>query len=430
MTTEPHSPPPSPTPVHLWIDASAGVAGDMLLGALVDAGADVGVIRRAVDRVIPGTVRLHVREVRRAGQRATKVDVEKVAADLPHRRWSEIRTMIASADLDGPVAAHVLAAFERLAQAEARVHGVAPEDVHFHEVGAWDSIADVVGVCAALGYLGVTSVSAGAVALGTGTVATAHGTLPVPVPAVLELARGWRVLRGGEGEQATPTGMALVTALAEQCEDLPAMTLAAVGVGAGTRDVAGQPNVVRAVVGTRELPLVAGDAGAGGLEADDGAQVAPAVLVEANVDDLDPRVWPGVLAALLEAGAADAWLTPILMKKGRPAHVLAVLAAPERAAELRERIFRLVPTLGVRESTVRKTALGRSWREVLVGGERVRIKTGHRAGLIVTASPEFEDVVRVARERGEDVRTVLARAVAAADAAGLVPGEPAPAVEG
>lgn len=410
MTTTPTSPPASATR-HAWVDPRAGVAGDMLLGALVDAGASPDVVQEAIDRVIPGTVRLHVHEVRRAGQRATKVDVEKVAADLPHRHWAEIRSLLAAADLAPRVAARAHDVFARLARAEARAHGVDLEHVHFHEVGAWDSIADVVGTCAALDALGVATLSAGPVALGHGWVTTAHGRLPVPVPAVLELARGWRVLPGTDGEQATPTGMALVTALAATCEPLPPMTVTAVGVGAGTREVAGEPNVVRVVVGTRE-----------GLPDRPAAGQAAAVVLEANVDDLDPRVWPGVLQHLLAAGAADAWLVPVLMKKGRPAHVLSVLAAPESAGSLRDLVLRLVPTLGVRETTVRKTALDRSWHEVDVAGGTVRIKVGTRDGAILTATPEFEDVAALAAERDLPVRTVLDEAVAAASRAGLVPG--------
>lgn len=389
----------------------------MVLGALVDAGAPLDVLQDAVDRVIPGTVRLHVHDVRRAGQRATKVEVEKVAADLPHRHWAEIRSLLAAADLAPAVAGRAHDVFAGLAAAEARAHGVDPEDVHFHEVGAWDSIADVVGACAALEALGIGSVSAGPVALGHGWVATAHGRLPVPVPAVLELARGWRVLPGAAGEQATPTGMALVTALAETCEHLPAMTVATVGVGAGTRDVAGQPNVVRVVVGTRVVDSreVAPDRPAAGQ--------ATAVVLEANVDDLDPRVWPGVLQHLLAAGAADAWLVPVLMKKGRPAHVLSVLAAQEQVDPLRDLVLRLVPTLGVRETMVRKTALDRSWHEVDVAGGSVRVKVGTQGGVILTATPEFEDVAALAAERGVPVRTVLGEAIAAAAGAGLVPGD-------
>lgn len=425
MTSEKTEPPqPTLQHRHLWIDAGAGVAGDMLLGALVDAGAPIGTIESAIEAVIPHTVRLVVGEVRRGGLRATKVDVEKVAADLPHRHWVDIRAMLVDAgvDLDPVTRERALAVFAHLADAEARAHGIEVQDVHFHEVGAWDSIADVVGVCAGLTALGVTSISASPVALGSGTVRTDHGVLPVPAPAVLELSRGWRVLTGGEGELATPTGMALITALAGVCEELPPLAISGVGIGAGTRDPGGRSNVVRAVLGA---PVsAAGDVRS--VPDGDATGTSDAVVLEANVDDLDPRVWPGVLAALLEAGAADAWLIPILMKKGRPAHTLAVLASVERVPHLRERIFVLVPTLGVRETAVRKSVLERTWREVEVDGAMLRIKVGHRGGVILTATPEFDDVARVAAERGDGVRDVLSRAVAAAVAAGLTPGSPAP----
>nr|BFE71715.1 hypothetical protein GCM10020092_050160 [Actinoplanes digitatis] len=276
---------------HAWIDASAGVAGDMLLGALLDAGAGLEVVRRAIDEVLPGSVALSVTQVTRAGLRALKADVDPLVAAPPHRTWRDIRPLLEGND-------DALAVFGRLVGAEARVHGTEPEEVHFHEVGALDSIADVVGVCAALRDLGVTSVSAGEVALGSGRVRTAHGELPVPAPAVLELARGWRVSGGGGHELATPTGLAVIRALATRCEDLPPMTVDAVGVGAGGRDTPGRANVVRVVIGAPE------------------PGTAEAVVLEANVDDLDPRLWPGVLAGLLSAGADDAWLVPILMKKG------------------------------------------------------------------------------------------------------------------
>jgi uncharacterized protein (TIGR00299 family) protein len=344
--------------------------------------------------------------------RATKVDVDLVAPDQPHRRWTDIRTMLTTAaDLDEVTRARALRVFGRLAQAEARAHGIDPEDVHFHEVGSWDSIADVVGSCAALGELGLVRLSAGPVALGSGSIRTAHGEIPVPVPAVLELSAGWSVVAGGDGELATPTGMALVTALSAACEELPSLVVTATGIGAGTRDVDGRPNVVRVVVGS---PVEA----AGVLE--------DSLVLEANGDDLDPRVWPGVLAALMEAGASDAWLTPILMKKGRPAHTLAVLAAPDRAAGLRTRMFELVPTLGVRESPVRRTVLERCWRTVDVEGASVRVKVAHTRGTIVTATPEFEDVVLAAAQSQSAVRLVLDRAVAAAVAAGLTPGAGVP----
>jgi len=395
----------------------------MLLGGLVDAGAQLPAVQSAVDAVIPGTVRLVARSVHRAGMRATKVDVEKIAEDLPRRHWTDIRALLLAGDLDDVVRDRALAVFARLADAEGRAHGIDPEQVHFHEVGAWDSIADVVGVCAALAELGVASLTAGPVALGSGSIRTSHCEIPVPVPAVLELSRGWRVVSGGEGELATPTGMALVTVLADACEDLPALLVAAVGVGAGTRDVAERPNVVRVVLGSP----VEGSTGSGGVvPADDAVPAEGAVVLEANVDDLDPRVWPSVLAALLAAGASDAWLNPILMKKGRPAHTLSVLAEPELVAGLRERVFALVPTLGVREHPVRKVTLDRTWRTVEVEGSQVRIKLAHRDGVLVTATPEFEDAARAAEQSGLAVREVLDLAAAAAVAAGLTPGAPVP----
>ena len=236
---------------HAWIDASAGVAGDMLLGALVDAGADLGAVQRAVDAVIPGSVRVVARPVTRAGQRATKIDIEVLTDDLPHRRWSTIRELLAAAELAEPVRRRAVSAFAALAEAEASVHGVGVDEVHFHEVGALDSIADTVGVCAALHSLDIDSLSASPVAVGSGRVRTAHGELGVPVPAVVQLSTGWRIQSGGAGELTTPTGMALLSALCERCEDLPDLTLLASGAGAGTRDTPGRPNLTRVLVGTR-----------------------------------------------------------------------------------------------------------------------------------------------------------------------------------
>ncbi len=392
---------------HLWVDASAGVAGDMLLGALLDAGAPLDAVRSAVSAAVPGEVVVRTRTVDRAGLRALKVDVESTADEHPHRSWAQVRALLEAADLAGAVRRSALAVFARLADAEARVHGVAPDEVAFHEVGAWDSIADVVGVCAALAELRVAQVTASPVALGTGWVRSAHGVLPVPAPAVLELARGWRVEAGGTGELATPTGLALVRTLARTCEPLPPMRIAAVGVGAGTRDVPGRANVVRVVVG----------------EAVPGAPPGERLwLLETNVDDLDPRVWPTVLAALLAAGAADAWLVPILMKKGRPAHTLCVLARDAERAALREAVFTLTSTLGVREAPVDRVGLQRDWQAVALAGGDVRVKLGLRAGRIVQATAEFEDAAALARARGLPVRQVLDEATAAAEATGLRPG--------
>ena len=405
---------PADTGRHAWVDATAGVAGDMLLAALIDAGAPMAGTLAAVNAVAPESIELTSAQVRRGGMRATKVDVKPVVTEHAHRSWHDIQTLIEQADLGMRIREQAQRVFLRLAEAEARVHGVAVSDVRFHEAGAWDSIADIVGVCAALDCLGVTSLSCSAVALGSGRVTVAHGELPVPVPAVLELSRGWRVLSGGEGELATPTGLALLTALSEESRDLPAMSVQAVGVGAGSRDVPGHPNVVRVVLGDRtDFPAGPGN---------------PSVMsvLETNVDDMDPRVWPTVLASLLEAGAADAWLVPIVMKKGRPAHTLAVLTPVSHRDVLRRLIFELTSTIGVREVAVTRTTLDRCWVPLPVTSGQVRIKVAHRGGQIVHATPEFDDAAEVAAARSVPVRRVLEEAIAAAEREGLVQGSRVP----
>ena len=400
-------------PRHAWIDASAGIAGDMLLGALLDAGADLGAVRQAVRAVVGDAVRVGTTEVTRAGLRATKAEVELLDDDPPHRTWPDIAHTLAGSPLAPLVRERALDVFTALAEAEGAVHGTTPDEVAFHEVGALDSIADIVGVCAALHDLAVDTITVGEIALGSGHVRGAHGDLPVPVPAVLHLSRGWQVTSGGSGECATPTGMALIAALADCSGALPALVVERIGVGAGTRDVGGRANVTRVVIGQPRSGAAepAGEA---------------AVVLEANVDDLDPRLWPGVIAALLRQGADDAWLTPILMKKGRPAHTLHVLCAPHLAEALTGTVFAHTSTFGVRRSDWTKTALARMWVPVTAAGGTVRIKVAHRDGLIVQATPEFADVAVQAAASGRPEPEVLDLARAAAQAAGLAPGQPAP----
>jgi pyridinium-3,5-bisthiocarboxylic acid mononucleotide nickel chelatase len=398
---------------HAWIDASAGVAGDMLLGALVDAGADLPVVQQAVDAVIADSVRLISRPVTRAGQHATQISVEVITQDVPVREWRVVKDLIATADLAAPILEGALATFGRLAEAEGRIHHQPAADVHFHEVGALDSIADIVGVAAALHSLEIDSISASAVAVGSGRSRGAHGDMGVPVPAVVELAAGWKLFAGGSGELTTPTGMALVAALAERCEDLPLLILKASGAGAGSRDTPGRPNLTRVLIGEPDT------------HPNDHLSEAD-VLIEANVDDLDPRLWPGVLTSLIRAGAADAWLVPIIMKKGRLAHTVSVLARPDQAADLRYLLLTLTSTIGVRETRVHKTALPRGWVDLIVAGSCISIKIAHRHGTIWQVTPEFDDLERAADEQGLSPITVLEQAMAAALAVGLVAGSPIP----
>jgi pyridinium-3,5-bisthiocarboxylic acid mononucleotide nickel chelatase len=398
---------------HAWIDASAGVAGDMLLGALIDAGADLVAIQQNVDAVVGESVRLTCEPVTRAGQHANRLSVEVIAEDLPSREWRSIEHLIATAELPGPVRERALASFQRLAEAEAKVHHVPQDHVHFHEVGALDSIADIVGVAAALHALKIDSISASAVAVGSGRIPGAHGDLGVPVPAVVELGTGWKIFAGGSGELTTPTGMALLSALAERCEDLPPLTLQTSGAGAGSRDTPGRANVTRVLIGQR-----AAEADADLSDTD--------VLIEANVDDLDPRLWPGVLTSLIRAGAADAWLVPIIMKKGRPAHTVSVLARADQAAALRLMLLALTSTIGVRETTVSKMALPRGWVNVTVADRDLSIKIAHHRGSIWQVTPEFDDLERASIELGVSPLALLEQTMAVAAVAGLVTGAPVP----
>jgi uncharacterized protein (TIGR00299 family) protein len=380
----------------------------MLLGALVGAGVPLPVLSEAVGAVAPEHVALTPETVSRHGFAATRLHVD--VADSPtHRTWRDVRALLDTAPVADGVRSRALATFGRLAVAEAAVHGTDPDDVHFHEVGALDAIADVVGVCAGLEHLGLTELVVSTVAVGAGRIRGAHGEMPVPPPAVTELLRGVASYAGpggpDVGELCTPTGAALLTANATSYGPQPAMTVSEVGVGAGGRDPASHANVLRLLVGEPA-------AGVGEAAGTAHGTHAP-LLLEANIDDLDPRLWPDVIAALLAAGASDAWLTPILMKKGRPAHTLTALVSADHAEAVRTEIFRQTSTIGLREIAIGKTALERRMRTVTVDGHTVRVKLALHNGLVVNAQPEYDDVSAAAAATGRPIKEVLADAAAA-----------------
>jgi pyridinium-3,5-bisthiocarboxylic acid mononucleotide nickel chelatase len=383
-----------------WLDLAAGASGDLLLGALVDAGVPLDVPAAAVAALPVEPVRLTTEQVTRHGLGATRVHVH--APPSAHSRtWADVRGLLARADLAPAVRDGAFAVFERLAVAEGRVHRVAPDDVHFHEVGALDALADVVGVVAAFEHLGLERLTASSVALGSGSARSAHGVVPVPAPAVLELLAGVPVHAGPvPAEACTPTGAALLAARVDEWTTLPPMRVTRVGTGAGARDPEQLPNVVRLVLGEPERPTP-----------------ASAVVLEANVDDLDPRLWPGVLDRLLAAGASDAWLTPILMKKGRPAHTLSVLCPPDTVDAVRATVFTTTSTIGLRVVPVGKVALERASASVAVLGGRVGVKLAVLDGRVVNVGVEFDDVAALAARLAAPVKEVLRAATAAAEAA-------------
>ncbi|MET0999185.1 MAG: nickel pincer cofactor biosynthesis protein LarC [Marmoricola sp.] len=388
-----------------WIDASSGASGDMLLGALAGVGVPLGVMAEAVEKVAPGEVRLDTERVTRGGFAATRCHVQ-VEDTEQHRTWRDVEQLLAGAGLHEDVRSLAHDVFARLAEAEGRVHGVPAEDVHFHEVGALDAIADVVGVCSGVVHLGLGRIVVSEVSVGGGTVSTEHGRLPVPPPAVVELLRGVPSSGGPVPlELCTPTGAALLTTLADDWGVQPAMVVDHVGVGAGARDPEGHANVARMLLGepVRESSAASVAAAASG-----------AVLLETNIDDLDPRLWPVVIAALFDVGASDAWLTPILMKKGRPAHMLSVLVGGDHADDVRREIHRQTSTIGMREQAVGKHELEREMATVEVEGHSIAVKVARLGGDVFNVQPEFEDVAAAARALGRPVKAVMSEAVAAA----------------
>jgi hypothetical protein len=403
-----------------WWHCLAGASGDMCLGAIVDAGVPVETIQDAIDAVGVEPVRLTRESVTRQGVTATRIDVAAKASSVI-RTWGNIRNLLEEAPLPEPVRKMSLDVFARLARAEATAHRTEPDQVRFHEVGALDAIADVVGTAAGIHALGIETIAASPIALGYGMTRGEHGLLPVPGPAVLALLEevGAPVYSGGvTAELCTPTGAALLAAMVGEWGELPPVRIEAVGTGAGSRDLDELPNVLRLVVGTMVESATAVTAGAA-------AELS--IVIEANVDDLDPRIWPTVLSQLFEAGADDAWLTPIMMKKGRPAHTLAVLCSDQSAEAIRRVIFTETSTIGLRERRVAKRALERTSTTVQVDGVEIRVKTALLEGRVVNAIPEYDDVAAAAAQLGRPVKAVLAAATSAAQAAGLAAGAPGPA---
>jgi len=385
-----------------WLDCTAGASGDMLLGAVVDAGVPLATLQAAVDAVGAEPIRLSTEEVTRHGLGAILVHVDAPRTTVT-RTWPNIRDLLQRAPLDERIRTRALDVFSRLAAAEARAHRSTAEQVHFHEVGALDAIADVVGVCAGLHALGVSSLAASQVSLGSGMARTEHGVIPIPAPAVLELlsevdAPVWA--GPAPYEMCTPTGAALLASHVSSWESMPAMTVRRVGSGAGRRDLDELPNVIRLVLGD---PVGSESTGT-------------AVVLEANVDDLDPRLWPAVLARLFASGASDAWLTPILMKKGRPAHTLHALCTQADVPAVRAAIFAETSTIGLRHVVVGKYTLERETAAVEVEGHLIRVKLARLDGEVVNVSVEYDDVVAAATALGRPAKAVLASATAAAQA--------------
>ncbi len=378
-----------------YVQCSAGVAGDMLLGALVDAGAPQASVFETIGGLGVDGYALTFERVQRCGVAATWANVVVDDHDHhEHRPAGQLRKLLDAADLADGVRRRAQAVFDALATAEGAIHGIEPDDVEFHEVGAVDAIVDVVGIAAALEALGIDELVAGPVATGRGTITAAHGSLPNPSPAVARLLASRQMPVIGidtDLELATPTGVAALAALATSFGALPAMTVSSVGYGAGRADTAGRPNVVQVIVG----------------EAVVGAPVAPppgraAVQLDVNVDDVTGEVIAHTIAALVSAGAFDAWATPIVMKKGRPAHVVSALCDPALVETVAAILVAETGSLGVRATTVERWPQQRLDAVVEVGGHRIAIKVG--SGRVKV---EHDDAAAAAHALGRPLRDVL-----------------------
>jgi uncharacterized protein (TIGR00299 family) protein len=382
-----------------WFHCFAGIAGDMALGALLDAGADVDAVRDLLHQLPVGGWKLDTEPVLRGGIAATRAVVLAEEHDVV-RTYAHIAALLDDAPLPERVRDRAQMVFRVLAEAEGRLHRRPAAQVHFHEVGALDAIIDIVGTCAALEVLGIDTVCASPVAQGTGMIRSAHGMLPNPSPAVVELLRGAPIVgRDVSVELTTPTGAALLAGLTTGYGPLPALRLTASGFGAGSRDLDLLPNATQVVIGETDVsdehaPTPAGQ---------------PIVLLEANVDDVTGEVIAHTIERLLEAGAFDAWTTAVTMKKGRPALTVSVLADVALVGELREILAAETGTFGIRATQQQRWPLARAIDEIETDGGWVRVK---RSGGRVKA--EYEDAARVARQTGRPLRDVIAAVEAAA----------------
>ena len=396
-----------------FLDAFSGISGDMTVGALLHLGLPLDRLREAVETLGLRDVEVGAEQVSRSGIAATKFHV-RVRGRHPdaaghthaHRPYADIRALLGASTLPGHVKETALAIFRRLAEAEGRVHGIEPDAVEFHEVGALDAIVDVVGAALGFAHLGVDEVYAGSLPLGRGRVETAHGPLPVPAPAVVELLCGRPVrVEDGAAELVTPTGAAIVAALAER-ESAPEMRIDAVGYGAGNRVLPDRPNLLRILLGEPHVPAGADEV----------------VVLEATIDDLAPHIFEHVLERLLAAGARDAFLVPVVMKKSRPGTMLRVLAAPPDRDRLAAIVFAETSTIGLRYTTWSRIVLPREERSVDTPYGPVRVKVAHAPDGTVNVAPEIDDCRRLALERGVALKLVHQAAVAAALARGSGPG--------
>ena len=413
----------------LWLDLSAGISGDMLLGALSELAGGIGPLREAIDSIGITGLSVARRTVVRAGLGAVKVDVllggaiaddpghvQPAHADHSHRTLADIAAILSASALSAPVKGRAESVFRRLVEAEAEVHGIPVDTVRLHEAGALDAIADVAGVCALLERIAPDRILASPVNVGGGFIDCAHGRYPVPGPAAALLLRGAPVFSTGEdGELATPTGAALLATISHGFGPLPPMLLRQVGAGAGTRDTSPRPNVLRAFLG-EAVELPAGPSGGATLPAavgeyPAGSTPAEIAVAECTVDDMNPQNYGWLLERLQKAGASDAWFTAVQMKKNRPGVLVTILCPLACLDAVGNVLFAETTTIGFRWRTEHRRELDRTFETVETSWGAVRVKVSSQQGSVRTAQPEYEDCRRLAETTGVPLKEIQADAL-------------------
>jgi uncharacterized protein (TIGR00299 family) protein len=376
----------------------SGISGDMCLGALLDAGAPFNSLKRDLKKLGLKGYTVSLSEEKRAGLRASKVTVNVRETTAGAKKLRDVRAIINGSSLTPTIKRKGLNVFQKIFEAEALVHGTTPGRTHLHELGAVDAMVDIMGTIICLDLLGIERVACSEINLGSGTVDTSHGTLPVPAPATTELLKGVPVYSEGRQELTTPTGAALMSSLAGSFGSMTAMRVEATGTGAGERDFPGRANVLRVLVGTTTT----------GENSDQNVTV-----IETNIDDMSPEVYGHVMDLLFEAGALDVWMTPVIMKKSRPAILLSAICQEHEAPALMEIILKETTTLGLRHYSAGRVTLERSTRRIKTVFGNIMVKDAFLGGRHIKSSPEYEDARRAARKHGVSLRDVMEAAIRA-----------------
>lgn len=375
-----------------YFDCFSGISGDMILGALVDAGVPLDLLKEGLSKLHLDGYTLTASTVLKKGIKATKVDVVIESPELPGRPLKDLREIISESALDLSVKEKSLSIIQRLVSAEAVVHNCPVEEVHFHEVGHIDTIVDVVGAVYGLQLLDVGRVVSSPIDTGSGSVEMSHGVFPIPAPATAELLKGVPIYSSGtERELTTPTGAAIITTMASSFQTLPEMRVTAIGYGAGGWNLDKKANVLRLLVG----------------EETEGYDVDEVMLLEANIDDMNPQIYEYLIERLLQAGALDVCLTPTIMKKSRPAHILSIVVRIEDLDAIRRLVFRETTTLGIRGSKVTRSILNREIKEIELPYGKVRVKISGDKNGVLNVTPEYEDCKRIAIESGRPLKEII-----------------------